>query len=411
MSSELLRLTVLTCGGNSLGKTIDLLNSCELVIDVHKRLEGQSSVGNIPQVEGSSQPLSTPSSSTKYPYPLSAFKQTHGWNYQTEVDIDSQTKSATSSVDTTTLHQLQHQISGVRFIRDGILMSTSMIWGPLLRYILMETKRREGTLSVEQIPDDIDKLVATLQRTENHLLAARVILSTWSSYHGKKQVIPPSTLSNFVKSFYTSMMALGRKIITYRDVDIAFAVACLATIPFEAMVKELKSAVPSIQSDFSRLRTVALIGEQLAQMWQQEDSLLLFQSLQTNAKWWHILSSYGIKIDSRAFQSSNVQQRDECIRGIVPELLKKTGDISLAMEYCNQYDLEAHYASTCYIKYILLSKPIQISSSLWSNNIKKVCSSVEERLIISSLQQILPNIHPLDYEKVDRVHIRDSSYS
>lgn len=197
------------------------------------------------------------------------------------------------------------------------------------------------------------------------------------------------------------MMALGRKIITYRDIDISFAVACLSTIPFDAMVKELKSAVPSIQGDFSRLRTVALIGEQLAQMWQQEDSLLLFQSLQTNAKWWHILSSYGIKIDSRAFQSSNIQHRDECIRGVVPQLLKRTGgDISLAMEYCNQYDLEAHYASTCYIEYILVSKPIQITSSQWSNNIKKVCSSVEERLIIHSLQQILPQIHPLDYEKV-----------
>lgn len=195
-------------------------------------------------------------------------------------------------------------------------------------------------------------------------------------------------------------MALSRKIITYRDVDISFAVGCLSTIPFESMVKELKSAVPSIQSDFSRLRTVAMIGEQLAQMWQQEDSLLLFQSLQTNAKWWHILSGCGIKIDSRAFQSSNQQQREECIRSIVPQLLQKTGDISLAMEYCNQYDLEAHYASTCYIEYILIGKPIHIKSTQWSNNIKKVCSSVEERLIINSLKQILPQIHPLDYEKV-----------
>jgi hypothetical protein len=196
------------------------------------------------------------------------------------------------------------------------------------------------------------------------------------------------------------MMALGRKIITYRDVDIPFAVACLSTVPFESMVKELKSAVPSIQSDFSRLRTVAMIGEQLSQMWQQEESLLLFQSLQTNAKWWHILASYGIKIDSRAFQSPNAQQRDDCIRSVVPLLLQRTGDISLAMEYCNQFDLEAHYASTCYIEHILVSKPLQIASTLWASNIKKVCSTVEERLIIDSLQQILPKIHPLDYEKV-----------
>jgi hypothetical protein len=196
------------------------------------------------------------------------------------------------------------------------------------------------------------------------------------------------------------MMALGRKIIAYRDVDIPFAVACLSTVPFDSMVKELKSAVPSIQSDFSRLRTVAMIGEQLAQMWQQEESLLLFQSLQTNAKWWHILSSQGIKIDSRAFQSPNPLQREECIRGVVPLLLKKTGDISLAMEYCNQFDLEAHYASTCFIEHTLVAPPTLILSTEWSNNIKKVSSSVQERAIIQSLRQILPQIHPLDYEKV-----------
>lgn len=200
LSSELLRLTVLTCGGNSLGKTIDLLNSCELVIDIHKRLEGQNSYGNLSYGgDGNYQThqISTPGSSAKYPYPLSAFKQTHGWNtHTTDIpggDLDQKTKSTTSSSeDSVTLQQLQHQISGVHFVRDGILMSPSMIWGPLLRYILMETKRREGSLSTEQIPDDIDKLVTTLQRTENHLLAARVILSTWSAYHGKKQVRLPS---------------------------------------------------------------------------------------------------------------------------------------------------------------------------------------------------------------------------
>lgn len=197
------------------------------------------------------------------------------------------------------------------------------------------------------------------------------------------------------------MISLGRKILTYRNIDISFAVACLSTVPFDSMVKELKAAVPSIQSNFSRLRTVALIGEQLSQMWQQEESLILFQSLQTNAKWWHILSSYGIKIDSKAFQSSIPQQRDSCIRGIVPLLLEKTnGDISLAMEYCSQFDLEAHYASTCFIQYILTRKPDHIYSIEWLEKIKKISSSIEESAIVISLKEILPHIHSLDYEKV-----------
>jgi hypothetical protein len=167
------------------------------------------------------------------------------------------------------------------------------------------------------------------------------------------------------------------------------------------MVKELRGAVPSIQSDFSRLRTVARVGEQLAHMWQQEELLLVFQSLQTNAKWWHVLSSYGVKIDPRTFQSSVASQREACIRAVVPSLLDKTkGDISLALEYCSQFDLEAHYASTCYIEYLLLRLPTGILSTSWADNIRSACSAVEESLIVSSLSAILPKIHPLDYEKV-----------
>ena len=119
------------------------------------------------------------------------------------------------------------------------------------------------------------------------------------------------------------------------------------------MVRELRGAVPSIQSDFSRLRTVAQVGEQLANMWQQEELLVVFQSLQTNAKWWHVLSAAGVKIDPRAFQSSVPEQRDACIRAVVPPLLEKSGgDISLCMEYCSQFDLEAHFASKC--RYFIL---------------------------------------------------------
>lgn len=199
LSSELLRLTVLTCGGMSLGKTIDLLNSCELVIDVHKRLEGQSSFpsyhGNNSygsQVAEGSHQIATPSSSAKFPYPMSALKQTHGWNYSSLTESESENReSGKGTHDNVTLQQLQIQISGIHFVRDGILMSATMIWGPLLRYILTETKRREGISSSQnsdQLPDDIERLVTTLQRSENHLLAARVILSTWSGYQGKRQV-------------------------------------------------------------------------------------------------------------------------------------------------------------------------------------------------------------------------------
>jgi hypothetical protein len=72
-------------------------------------------------------------------------------------------------------------------------------------------------------------------------------------------------------------------------------------------------AVPAIQSDFARLRTVAVVGEELARIVElpkaeQEALLILFQSLQTNARWWNILSTYGMKIDPRAFTSRDQNQ-------------------------------------------------------------------------------------------------------
>ena len=43
-------------------------------------------------------------------------------------------------------------------------------------------------------------------------------------------------------------------------------------------------------------------------MIEQEDDLELFQTLETNARWWNTLSAYGVKIDPRAFNSADKNQ-------------------------------------------------------------------------------------------------------
>jgi hypothetical protein len=144
--------------------------------------------------------------------------------------------------------------------------------------------------------------IGVLQRSENHMLALRVLLSSWHVSDSKAELLR------------SSLLALSRKVLGYRQIDTSLAVACLVMLPFDLMVRELKAAVPSIQSDFSRLRTVASVGEELSRLWEQDSLLVVFQGLQTNAKWWHILSSYGVKIDPRAFQSSDTTQRVLCIR-------------------------------------------------------------------------------------------------
>jgi hypothetical protein len=43
-------------------------------------------------------------------------------------------------------------------------------------------------------------------------------------------------------------------------------------------------------------------------MIEQEDDLELFQTLETNARWWNTLSTFGVKIDPRAFNSADKNQ-------------------------------------------------------------------------------------------------------
>jgi len=198
-----------------------------------------------------------------------------------------------------------------------------------------------------------------------------------------------------------SLVALGRKILSYREIDTPLALACLASLPYDVMVSELKAAIPNIQSDFSRLSTVALIGEQLSQLWEQEELLQVFQSLQTSAKWWHTLTAMGLEIDPRAFQSAVPELREQCIRSILPNLLEKSNlNLSTAIEYCNHFDIEPSAAALCYIEKVLLSKPTLPIDMTWSSLVRRAATRVNEDELGTCLRNVLMKIHPLDYEKI-----------
>jgi hypothetical protein len=167
------------------------------------------------------------------------------------------------------------------------------------------------------------------------------------------------------------------------------------------LVRELKQAVPSIQSDFLRLQIVASIGEDLSRLWDEEELLGIFQSLQTNAKWWNILATYGIKVDPKTFQSSIASQRELCIRSIVPDLLSRSGlDLDLAIEYCCQFDIEGSFATLCYIEQILCAPLSCPSDVVWVKLVRRAMTMIDERSLVKVLYEMLPRIHPLDYEKV-----------
>jgi len=190
-------------------------------------------------------------------------------------------------------------------------------------------------------------------------------------------------------------------VLIYRDIDIPFAVASLSALSYDTMVKELKSAVPSIQSDFSRLQVVALVGEELSHLWDQESLLLLFQGLQINAKWWNTLSSLGMKVDLRNFQHPDATVRDAFMKSLVPDLFARGGmDLEAVTEYCRQFDLEPEVASLAHIEHVLLNSPMVANDLSWISMVRATAQHLEHKATLCKLKELFPKVHPLDYEKI-----------
>jgi hypothetical protein len=215
------------------------------------------------------------------------------------------------------------QINDKHYCRDGLLLNSAVL-APLIKFTVKESQRRDIVLSksglsasrnVGQLSNtsDVEELVSILQRSENHILACRVLLSCSVTGATKAQTLR------------SSLFALSRKLLTYHFIDGDYVTALLALLPYEAMVKELKTVIPTIQTDFKRLKVVASIGEELARMWNEDALLCIFQSLQLNSKWWQVLSAHGIPVDPKAFQSSDSQIRETAMTSAIPLLLEKSG--------------------------------------------------------------------------------------
>merc|ERR1711871_570111 len=201
--------------------------------------------------------------------------------------------------------------NSTKYSKDGILMTSGSIQGPVLKLAYQEIQRRwkkgnKSTQKQNEIPQDIKELVEILQRNENHMLASRVMMTSWYSDE------------SIGKSLNSSLLSLGRKVLGYRDIDSSLAVACYSTLTPNTMVRELQAVVsaPSTQVDFSRLHILSVVGEELARLIDRDDLLVMFQDFQTNAKWWDKLSKYGVKFHAPTFSVENPTKRENYIRSL-----------------------------------------------------------------------------------------------
>ena len=215
----MLRLFLLSCPSLHLGRALDLLNSCELVLSVHQRLEGKGSrlSASASSSSGGSGSGSGTGTGVLATGPSALGSHTPRQQQQQQQPHHQPAGTITASTIKTSLRTSGNiaplpaaravserererevqmpplQISGTTFLRDGILMPPAQVWGPLLLFLMAEVKRRlmpDTDTDTDTPPpsQDIEHLVGILQRSENHLLAIRVLLTSWASYPSKKQV-------------------------------------------------------------------------------------------------------------------------------------------------------------------------------------------------------------------------------
>lgn len=179
LSREMLRSIAIACPESHIERALDLLVCTDIVVAVQDRIQ-------IP-------------------------------NQETKVGIDT------------------FSLSDTNYTKDGILMTLSSVQGPVLRYAQQEVQRRwtftKTSLNQKAVPQDLQDLVGILQRTENHVLASRVLLTTWHV---------SDSVGHMLRS---SLLALGRKILSYREIDTSYAVSCLSAIPRDLMMRELKAVI------------------------------------------------------------------------------------------------------------------------------------------------------------------------
>ena len=199
ISGDILRSVCLGCPPEFIGQSLNILTGSDLVVSVYQRMEGVA-------------PLDESQSGIR--------KTLFGKNNKEKESKEDKTAS--------TNPQSLFRISDNLFSRDGILMAPQAVLGPLLKHAMREVQRKSVNSIIAQFPHrsikdvddapDIDEFVGILQRSENHMLAVRVLFSSWHTSNLKAQLIR------------SSILALSKKVLRYLSFIITTIYSKIITI-------------------------------------------------------------------------------------------------------------------------------------------------------------------------------------
>ncbi|XP_075033881.1 kinetochore-associated protein 1 [Mixophyes fleayi] len=225
---------------------------------------------------------------------------------------------------------------------------------------------------------------------------------------GETKAIISTLGEKTVKLIKDTATALLHKVFNCRVVDCNLALAYCTLLPKKEVFAKLWDVINNTWQNYNKVLAVAVVGAQLALVYEENEERLKFQELTTDAEWGIQLSNFGISFQS-AFRQGSPQKKE-----LISILVQNSNvDTALILKYCSMFKLDCDAALQLYIETLLLTE------SSWKHNhgdctvdpeqhsqlvakakeIIPLLSSTQD--LVVSLSGILHKLDPYDYETLE----------
>ncbi|XP_073442136.1 kinetochore-associated protein 1 isoform X2 [Dendrobates tinctorius] len=185
---------------------------------------------------------------------------------------------------------------------------------------------------------------------------------------------------NTVGLVKNTAMALLHKVFNCRVVDCNLALAYCSLLPKKEVFEKLWTVINNTWQNYSKVLAIAVVGDQLALVYHEDEERIKFRELITDAEWGIQLSNIGISFQS-AFRQNSGEKKE-----LISTLVQNSHvDTALILKYCSTFMLDSDAALQLYIETLLLS------GSSWKNSHDDcVVDADEHSQLVTKAKQIIP---------------------
>ncbi|KAM8961292.1 kinetochore-associated protein 1 [Pelodytes ibericus] len=253
-----------------------------------------------------------------------------------------------------------------------------------------------GTCLQHGISNNMDQRLSSKLHDEKILVETKVFISAF----GEKSVA-------LIKD---TAMALLHKVFNCRVVDCNLALGYCTLLSKKEVFEKLWDIINNTWQNYNKVMAVAVVGAQLALLYDENEEQKKFQELINDAEWGIKLSNFGISFQCVFRQ--NCKRKKELIGTLVEN---PNVDTALILKYCSTFMLDSDAALQLYIETLLLSgsnlkhgdctvdSPLNSNSQLVTKakEIIPLLSSTQD--LVVSLSGILHKLDPYDYETIEGI--------